>query len=138
MFGTWAGYDGHKLPNRPAFYTTASDAAVEAVEGLQAEAAAVVAALSAALGLASPPAIPDLRADLEACYGPAIADPRTLGSLLHTNAAYRVGGGQAPALAVHAVRAQHSCNTTPQPPPDAPSPSPRPAAERHAPHARHP
>ena len=88
MYGTWAAWDGRPLADRPRFYTTASDAAVEAVEGLQAEAAAVVAALAAALGLAAPPAIPDVRSDLAAMYGPAIGDPRTLASLLRTNQAY--------------------------------------------------
>lgn len=91
MWGTWAGYRGEALPEKPQFYTTVNDAAVVAVEGLQAEALAVVAALSAAAGLPRPPAILDLRSDLELCYGPAIGDPSSLASLLRTNAVYEVG-----------------------------------------------
>lgn len=101
MYGTWADWDGTPLPEKRRFYTTVSDAAVEAVEGLQAEAQAVVAALAAAVGLAAPPAIMDLRTELAMDYGAAIADPSTLASLLRTNAAYlgvyhpmvRSGGG---------------------------------------------
>lgn len=115
MWGSRARYTGQPLPEKPQFYTTVSDAAVEAVEGLQAEAQAVVAALSAAVGLAEPPDIPDVRADLEACYGPAIGDPSTLGSLLRTNTAYKVGcWATAATAAATAATAATAPRTIPQ------------------------
>lgn len=90
MWGRWAGYDGQSQRERPLFYHAASDTALEAAEGMESEARAVVAALSAAVGLPQPPATLDIRSSLQAYYGPAIGDASSLGSLLRTNAAYKV------------------------------------------------
>lgn len=88
MYGAWKDWDGQPLSERPPFYMGCTDAAVAAVEGMQAEAVAVITALCATLGLPYPTEIKDIRSDLEICYGNAISDPSTLGSLLRTNRAY--------------------------------------------------
>jgi hypothetical protein len=88
MYGAWHDWDGTPLPEKPLFYHSASHASVEAVEGLQSEAEAVIAAYSKFLGLPAPVPVRDVRADLADCYGSAIKDPSTLYSLLRTNAAY--------------------------------------------------
>ena len=88
MYGAWKDWDGTPLAERPAFYHGCTDAGVEAVEGMQSEAVAVIDALCARLGLPYPRELKDIRADLAVCYGDAVSDPSTLGSLLRTNKAY--------------------------------------------------
>lgn len=88
MYGKWKDWDGAPLPERPLFYHGVSREAVSVIEAMQDETLAVIAALSRFLGLPAPVAVRDVRADLELCYGPRIADPSTLYSLLRTNEAY--------------------------------------------------
>jgi hypothetical protein len=88
MYGTWLEWDGIPLPEKPLFYHTTSHAAVKAMEGLQSDSQAVIAAFSKLAGLAKPYPVKDMHTMLADCYGDQIADSSSYYSLLRTNAAY--------------------------------------------------
>jgi hypothetical protein len=88
MYGTWLEWDGVPLPEKPLFYHTASHAAVEAMDGMTADAQAVIAAFSKLVGLDKPYPVPTVFTCMTDCYGPHVGDASSLYSALRTNAAY--------------------------------------------------
>jgi hypothetical protein len=88
MYGTWAEWDGSPLAAPPRFYRDASPAAAAAVDGLAADARAVVSALCGALRVPMPKGIAaGPRAVLAVTCRGQIADTSTTLSALRTNAA---------------------------------------------------
>jgi hypothetical protein len=88
MYGTWADWDGTPLPEAPLFYHAATPTAADAIDGLAADARAVVGALCEALGVNFPAGITDPRSTLAGMYRGQVDDDSTTLSLLRTNAAY--------------------------------------------------